>query len=204
MQTSLQGIAKKAKRQQDHRFGNLFGMLNEQYLVYCWRYLRKDAASGVDRVTAKEYGRNFTTNVRTLVERLKRGSYRAKLVLRQWIPKGKDKLRPLGLPALEDKLLQVGVAQILRAIFEADFLPCSHGYRPRIGARDAVRELTREIQFGRYGYVVEADIKGFFDNIDHDWLLRMLEQRIDDRAFLRLIKKWLNRRSQKKSYNWTS
>jgi group II intron reverse transcriptase/maturase len=189
--TSLQGIAEKAKRDKKYRFRNLAAMLTESHFQHCWKLLRKDAAPGVDRVTAQEYGRNFTTNVRALIERLKRGSYRARLVLRKWIPKGKDKLRPLGLPVLEDKLLQIGVALILRAIFEADFLSNSYGYRPHLGARDAVKALKDALQFGRYRYIVEADIKGFFDNIAHEWMLRMLEHRIGDRYFLRLIQKWL-------------
>jgi len=191
MPTSLQGIANKARRDKQPRFQNLAGMLTEGYFKYCWQYLRKDAASGVARVTAAEYGQHFTTNVRALIERLKSGGYRAKLVLRKWIPKGNGKFRPLGLPALEDKLLQIAVSLIMRAIYEADFLPCSYGYRPNIGARDAVKALRHELQFGRYGYVVEADIKGFFDNLDHRWMIRMVEHRIDDRRFLRLIKKWL-------------
>ena len=96
MQTSLQGIAKKARREKKYRFRNLSGMLTESYLEYCWKYIRQDAATGVDRVTATEYGRDFSSNVVKLLERLREGSYRAKLVLRKWIPKGKDKLRPLG------------------------------------------------------------------------------------------------------------
>lgn len=191
MQTSLQGIANKARREKKYRFRNLSGMLTESYLQYCWKYIRRDAATGVDRVTAAEYGRDFSSNVSKLLERLRKGSYRAKLVLRKWIPKGKDKLRPLGLPALEDKLLQLAVAFILRAIFEGDFLDCSHGYRPNRGARQAALELKDAFQLGRYRYVVEADITGFFDNINHDWMIRMLEQRIADKRFLRLIKKWL-------------
>jgi group II intron reverse transcriptase/maturase len=191
MQTSLQGIANKARREKQYRFCNLSGMLTESYLQYCWKYIRQDAATGVDRVTAAAYGRDFSSNVSKLLERLRKGSYRAKLVLRRWIPKGKDKLRPLGLPALEDKLLQLAVAFILRAIFEEDFLECSHGYRPKRGARQAALELKEAFQFGRYRYVVEADIRGFFDNINHDWMIRMLAQRIADKRFLRLIKKWL-------------
>jgi group II intron reverse transcriptase/maturase len=191
MQTFLQGIANKARREKKYRFRNLSGMFTESYFQYCWRYIRQDAATGVDRVTAAEYGRDFSSNVSELLERLRNGSYRAKLVLRKWIPKGKDKLRPLGLPALEDKLLQLAVAFILRAIFEEDFLECSHGYRPKRGARQAALELKDAFQFGRYRYVVDADITGFFDNINHDWMIRMLEQRIDDKRFIRLIKKWL-------------
>ena len=191
VQTSLRGIAKKAASQKEHRFGNLYEMLNEEMLQDCWRYIRKDAASGVDRVSAQEYEQNLGENIRELVERLKRKRYRAKLVRRQYIPKGDGRMRPLGIPAIEDKLLQLAVKRILEAIYEQDFLRCSYGYRPKVGALDAVDKLTVKIQFGRYNFVVEADIKGFFDNVDHEWMIRMLEERIDDRALLRLIKKWL-------------
>ncbi|MCP4601555.1 MAG: group II intron reverse transcriptase/maturase [Proteobacteria bacterium] len=191
MQTSLQGIAKKAQEQKDHRFGNLYEMLNEEYLLDCWQYIRKDAACGVDRVSAKEYEENLEENIRNLVERLKRKSYRAKLVRRQYIPKGEGKKRPLGIPATEDKLLQLAVKRILEAIYEQDFLRCSYGYRPNVGPLNAVDKLTVNLQFGRYNYIVEADIRAFFDNMDHEWIVRMLEERIDDRALIRLIKKWL-------------
>jgi group II intron reverse transcriptase/maturase len=191
MQTSLQGIAKKAERQKKHRFQDLYRMLNEEMLLDCWRYIRKDAAYGVDRVSAHEYEQNLEENIRGLVARLKRKSYRAKLVRRQYIPKGDGGLRPRGIPAIEDKLLQLAVKRILEAIYEQDFLRSSYGYRPGVGALDAVDKLTIKLQFGRYNFVVEADIKGFFDNVDHEWMIRMLEERIDDRALLRLIKKWL-------------
>jgi len=191
MPTFLQGIAKKAQEQPKHRFGNLYELLNEAFLKECWRDIRKGAAYGVDRVSAQDYEQNLDENIRGLVERLKRKQYRAKLVRRQYIPKGDGKLRPLGIPAVEDKLLQLAVTRILQAIYEQDFLRCSYGYRPNVGALDAVDWLTVKLQFGRYNFVVEADIKGFFDNIDHDWMMRMLEERIEDGAFLRLVKKWL-------------
>jgi RNA-directed DNA polymerase len=191
VQTSLSGIANKAKTQTGYRFRNLYGMLNEAYLQDCWRRIRKDAASGVDGVSAGEYERNLQGNVRDLVGRLKEKRYRARLVRRKYIPKGGGKWRPLGIPIIDDKLVQMGATRILQAIYEQDFLGCSYGYRSGIGARDAVRELTGELQFGAYNYVVEVDIKSFFDTIDHDWLIRMLEERIDDEAFLRLIRKWL-------------
>jgi len=191
MQTSLQGIAKKAREQKKHRFGNLYEMLNEEMLLDSWRFIRKEAAYGVDRVSAQEYEQNLEENVSDLVERLKRKSYRAKLVKRKYIPKGEGKFRPLGIPATEDKLLQLAVKRMLEAIYEQDFLSYRYGYRPNVGALDAVHQLTVKLQFGRYHYVVEADIKSFFDNIDHEWMIKMLEERVDDRALIWLIKKWL-------------
>lgn len=191
MRTSLQGIAKKARSDKGHRFRDLYRMLNEELLLDSWRQLNKKAASGVDRVTAREYEQNLKGNIRVLVERLKEKRYRAKLVRRVYIPKSNGKERPLGIPALEDKLVQLAASRILSAIYEEDFLPMSFGYRPKVGPRDAVRDVTDTLQRGRYSYIVEADIRGFFDNIDHEWMIKMLEQRIDDKAFTRLIRKWL-------------
>jgi RNA-directed DNA polymerase len=191
VQTSLQAIAKKASEQPEYRFRNLFGMLNEEMLRDSWQFIRKDAASGVDRVSAKEYERNLEEHIHQLVEDLKRKRYRAKHVLRRYIPKGNGKLRPLGIPATQDKLLQVAVKRLLEAIFEQDFLKSSYGYRPGVGALDAVDKLTLKLQFGKYNYLVEADIQGFFDNLDHAWLLKMLAVRVNDNALLWLIEKWL-------------
>lgn len=191
MQTCLQGIARKAEGEKRYRFRNLYGMLNEANLRDCWRQVRKRVAYGVDGVSAREYEQDLEENIRRLVERLKQRRYRAKLVRRAYIPKGKGRVRPLGIPATEDKLLQVAVKRILEAIYEQDFLRCSYGYRPRIGALDAMDKLTVKLQFGRYRWVVEADIRSFFDRLDHGWMLRMLEERIEDRAFMRLIRKWL-------------
>jgi group II intron reverse transcriptase/maturase len=169
----------------------LYRRLNRDVLRLSFFRLRKDAASGVDGVTFQEYERNLENNLADLEERLKRKAYRARLVRRKYIPKGNGKLRPLGIPVLEDKLLQMAVTQILLAIYEMDFLPCSYGYRPGVSAHDAIRDLSKELQFGGYHFVVEADIKGFFDNIQWEWLERMLEQRISDGAILNLIRKWL-------------
>jgi len=166
-------------------------MLNEDMLKDSWQFIRKNAASGVDRVSALEYELNLDENIHQLVEDLKRKRYRAKLVRRVLIPKGNGKSRPLGIPATQDKLLQVAVKRLLEAIYEQDFSRSSFGYRPNLGALDAVDELTIKLQFGRYHFVVEADIKGFFDNLNHDELLRMLAERVDDKALLWLIGKWL-------------
>jgi group II intron reverse transcriptase/maturase len=190
-QTFLRAIAEKAYHNKHHRFGDLYRRLNRDVLRLSFFRLRKDAASGVDGVTFQEYERNLENNLADLEERLKRKAYRARLVRRKYIPKGNGKLRPLGIPVLEDKLLQMAVTQILLAIYEMDFLPCSYGYRPGVSAHDAIRDLSKELQFGGYHFVVEADIKGFFDNIQWEWLERMLEQRISDGAILNLIRKWL-------------
>jgi RNA-directed DNA polymerase len=191
MQTSLQGIAKKTSQDKTYRFRNLFGLLTVTNLLWCWSKLNKRAAPGVDRMTAWMYGRDLVAHVTELVGRVKAGSYRARLILRRYIPKGDGKWRPLGLPVTEDKLLQTAVAQILNAIYDAEFLPCSVGYRAGIGAREAVKQLSLWLYYHPIHYVVEADIKGYFDHIRHDLLLDMLRRRIDDQPFLPLIQKWL-------------
>ena len=190
-QTSLRAIAIKAKVSARHRFRDLYRCLNAPFLLDCWKGLNKAAASGVDKVTAEAYGENLEANIQSLVKRLRLKRYRAKLVRRCYIPKDNGKERPLGIPALEDRLLQLACAKILASIFESDFQETSYGYRPNRSAREAIEDLQFNLQFGKYGYIVEADIKGFFDNIDHGWLLRMLRERIDDAAFLNLVRKWL-------------
>ena len=192
VQTSLRGIANKAKEQPKYRFRNLYGMIDEELLRRAWGQLNKKAAAGIDRVTAQEYGRDLDANLDDLIDRLKRDGYRARLVRRKEIPKGGGKTRKLGIPTLEDRLLQKAVAMILGAIYEPTFLDSSHGYRPGRSAKSAVKEFRDELNFGSYSYVVEADIKGFFDHLDQEWLIKMLEERIEDKKLLRLIRKWLN------------
>jgi RNA-directed DNA polymerase len=190
-QTSLRGIAKKAVQDKTYRFRNLFGLLTVGFLFWCWGFINKKASAGVDRIDARMYEEHLIGNIEQLVEQIKGKTYRTKLVLRKYIPKLGGKLRPLGIPAIADKLLQLAVAKILEAIYEQDFLGCSYGYRPNTGALKAVKDLSQALMFGRYHYLVEADIKGFFNNIDHDLLMEMLGKRIDDKAFLNLIRKWL-------------
>lgn len=189
--TSLWGIAKRARACKAHRFQDLYRLLDANLLLDAWGDLNKKAASGVDQVTAQAYERDLMVNIQGLVERLKTKRYRARLVRRCYIPKDNGQERPLGIPALEDRLVQSGCTRILNAIYEQDFLPVSYGYRPGRGAKDAVCDLGFNLQYGKFGHVVEADIKGFFDNLDHAWLLEMLSLRIDDKAFLSLIRQWL-------------
>lgn len=191
MQTSLWGIAKRAKGDSKHRFGNLYSLLNEANLHWCFSQLNRKAAPGVDGVDWMAFEADLTGNVREIVTNLKAKRYKAKLVRRRYIPKPGGKKRPLGIPVVGDKLVQAAAALILSAIFEQDFLSCSHGYRRGKGPQRAALELSQRLQRGRFRWVFDADIKGFFDNLDHDWLMRMLEHRIDDQQFLGLIRKWL-------------
>ena len=141
----------------------------------------------MDEVTAEAYEENLEANINALPEKQTLPCQVGTTMLhseREW-----KKERPLGIQALEDRLVQLACARLLTAIFEADFLDNSYGFRPGRSAKDAVNDLRFNLQFGRYGYIVEADIKGFFDHMSHEWLLRMLEQRIDDAAFLNLIRK---------------
>jgi group II intron reverse transcriptase/maturase len=191
MQTTLRGIANRALKDRTHRFRNLFGLLTVGFLLECWRFINPRAAAGIDRLSAREYGMNLLDNLTSLVELVKAESYRSKWILRKYIPKPNGKLRPLGIPSIADKILQVAVSKILEAIYESEFLECSYGYRPRRGALDAVRDLSHVLRTGKYEYIVEADICGFFDHIDHEKLMGMLVERIDDRPFVGLIYRWL-------------
>jgi RNA-directed DNA polymerase len=190
-QTSLQGIANKAAQDKTYRFRNLFGILTAGFLFWCWDSINRKASPGVDKLDAIAYEDNLIGNIQQLEQQVKEGTYRAKLVLRKYIPKTGSKLRPLGIPAIADKLLQLAVAKILAAIYEQDFLSCSYGYRPGISAHKAIKDLTSELKSGKYHVVVEADIKSFFNNINHDLLISMIEKRVDDKAFMNLIRKWL-------------
>ena len=189
--TSLEGIALTASLNKDHRFRNLYRELTPELLLSAWMTINKDAASGVDKITAEDYQEHLLKNIQHLAQRLKEKRYKAKLVRRTYIPKDNGKERPLGIPALEDKIVQRAVTMVLNAIYEQDFLDVSYGYRSGQSVKVAVGDLTFQLQFGTFGYVVEADIQGFFDNLDHEWLLTMLALRIDDTAFLHLIRKWL-------------
>jgi RNA-directed DNA polymerase len=191
MRTSLRGIANRAKKDGKAKFGNLYGLIDGNCLRECFYKLKRGAAPGVDGVTFEEYEGDLEANLGNLVERLKGKRYRAKLVRRKHIPKPGGKTRPLGIPALEDKLLQVAAASILAAIYEQDFSDSSWGYRPGRGPRQASRVLAGRLAIGKYHWIVEADIRGFFDRIDHDWLLRMIGERVNDAAFTGLIAKWL-------------
>jgi len=190
--TKLQRIAEKARTESNCRFTSLFHLMNVEMLRECFRELRNDAAAGIDKVTKEEYGQNLEENLKALVEKLHRMSFIPLPVRRVYIPKaGSTKKRPLGIPALEDKLVQAGLARTLSAIYEEDFIEDSYGFRPDRGCHDALRALSKEVEGGRVHYIVDADIKGFFDNVDHDWLMKFLGHRIADKRVLRYVKRFL-------------
>ena len=190
--STLSALRAKAEKSPKHRFQGLARLLDRQLLREAYHLLKRRAASGVDGVTHEEYGNNLEENLLELETRLKSGRYRAQHVRRRWIAKaGSSKMRPLGIPVLEDKIVQQAVKMILEPIWETDFVDESIGYRPGRSARQATYDLSAALDSGTYRWVVEADIKGFFDHIDHDWLVKMLEERIDDDVLIRLIRKWL-------------
>ena len=193
MNEGLERIALRAKTVPGCRFTALAHHLSEDFLRDTWHRLNRRGAAGVDGVRMANYEENLDEHIRDLVAGLKRHYYHAPDVRRVYIPKAgnPEKLRPLGIPTVEDRLLQAGVARILSAIYEADFLDCSYGFRPGRRAHDALAVIRREVILGRANWVVEADIRGYFDAIGHEWMLRMLELRIGDPWILRLIEKWL-------------
>ena len=160
-------------------------------LYECFRDLRRTAATGVDGVNYDDYELSLDSNLADLLERLKSKRYRPQQVRRKLIPKGDGKFRPLGIPALEDKIVQMAARRLLESIFDPHFSENSMGYRPGRSARDASNHLQNRLFFSRVHWIVEADIKGFFDNVDHDWMVRMLKERINDSAFIGLICKFL-------------
>jgi group II intron reverse transcriptase/maturase len=218
--STLSELRAKAEQDPKHRFRALSRLLDRQMLGEAFARLRRQAAPGIDGVSWAEYAEDLDRNLADLEERLKAGRYRAQSVKRRWIPKpGSAKMRPLGLdsvaasrlprpagcpsdslsrrppvasaPVLEDKIVQQAVSMILGAIWEADFVEESIGYRPGRGARQSSEELREALNGGEYRWVVEADIRGFFDHVDHGWVMRMLAERIADRRLLRLIGKWM-------------
>jgi group II intron reverse transcriptase/maturase len=165
--------------------------VNEESLAAEHRKQERKKATGIDGVTKDEYGANLEANVEDLIARMKEFSYKPQAVRRTYIPKANGKLRPLGIPAYEDRLVQGAMAGVLNEIYEERFLDCSYGFRPKRSAHDVVKHVNDTVMTGKVNYVLEADIKGFFDNVDHEWLMKFLEHDIADKNFLRYIKRFL-------------
>lgn len=154
--------------------------------------LKRKSAPGIDGKTWKEYGKNLGDNLKNLSERLRKGAYRARAVRRTYIPKGDGRQRPIGIPALEDKIVQRAMVEVLNAIYEVDFLGFSYGFRPGRSQHNALDAVVEAIEGRKVNWVLDIDIRGFFDAIDHEWLVKFVEHRIKDKRVIRHIRKWLN------------
>ena len=191
--TKQERIAALAKQSPQMAFTSLAYLMDIDWLKEAYRRTRKDGAVGVDGVTAAEYEQDLEGNLQRLLDRAKSGTYRAPPVRRVHIPKGgsSTETRPIGIPTLEDIVLQRAVVMLLEPIYEQDFLDCSYGFRPRRSAHQALESLRDQLMNCRGGYVLEVDIRKLFDNLDHGHLRTFLQHRVRDGVLLRLIGKWL-------------
>lgn len=190
--TKLQRIAQLAKEDPQRALTTLAHHIDIEFLKEAYRRTRKDGATGVDGQTAEDYEVNLEGNLQLLLDRFKSGTYRAPPVRRVHIPKGDGKkTRPIGIPTFEDKVLQRAVSMVLEAIYEQEFYPFSYGFRPRKGPHDALQSLWKELMAMGGGWVLEVDIKSFFDTLDHGHLRAFLDQRVRDGVLRRTIDKWL-------------
>jgi group II intron reverse transcriptase/maturase len=191
MDTKLGFVAERAKRDKSATFDNLMHLINEDSLKAGYRRLAKESAVGVDGVSWEEYGQTLEANVKGLVGRIRTMSYRPQAVRRVYIPKDNGEQRPIGIPAIEDKIVQKVMSWIMEAIYEQDFHEDSYGFRRGKGCHKALKRVNDLITFGPISYVIEADIKGFFDNVKHDKLMQWLGIRITDEMFKRYIVRFL-------------
>jgi group II intron reverse transcriptase/maturase len=189
--SGLDRVRRVARQDKDARFTALLHHVDVDRLRAAYFALRPKAAPGVDGVTWEDYGEDLEANLRDLHARVHRGAYRARPSRRVYIPKADGRQRPLGVAALEDKLLQRAVVEVLNAVYETDFLGFSYGFRPGRSPHHALDALATGILREKVNWVLDADIRGFYDAIDHGWMLKFLEHRIADKRVLRLIRKWL-------------
>ena len=191
--SELERVRQAAKKDRKTRFTALLHhVYNIETLRDAYLRLKRDAAPGVDGQTWRDYGEALDPNLQDLSDRLKRGAYHAKPVRRTYIPKADGRQRPLGVTAIEDKIVQRATVEVLNAIYEVDFLDFSHGFRPGRSQHDALDALYEGIRTRKVRWVLDSDISGFFDAISHEWLVKFVEHRIADRRVVRLIQKWLN------------
>jgi group II intron reverse transcriptase/maturase len=191
--SALERVREAARKDRKQRFTTLLHHVYDvNRLRDAYGALKPDAAAGVDGETWQHYGENLEANLVDLAGRLKRGAYRAKPVKRAFIPKADGRQRPLGVPTLEDKLVQRAVVEVLNAIYETDFLGFSYGFRPGRSQHQALDALYVGLTQRKVNWVLDADIRSFFDTLDHGWLVKFVEHRVNDKRVVRLIQKWLN------------
>ncbi len=189
--SKLSSISTCARNDVAFEFLSLSHHLNVSLLKECYLNLDRNKAVGVDRVSWQEYGNNLEGNLDALVQRLKRKSFKPLPARRVYIPKDNGETRPLGISTIENKIVESGIARILQSIYEVDFLDCSYGFRPKRDAHQALNDVDTTIMRQPVSYIVEADIKGFFDNVNHDMLIAFLKIRIKDSTLLQLIQRFL-------------
>jgi len=190
--TKLRKIAQQAVRYPDTVFTTLMHHIDVAFLREAYRRTRKNAAPGVDGVTAQAYAEHLEENLQALHARMRGGQYKAPPVKRVWLDKEDGKKRPIGIPAFEDKIVQRAVAMLLEVVYEQDFHDFSYGFRPGRNPHQALHALREQCMEQNIGWIVDADVSGFFDNIDHGCLRSILKQRVNDGGVLRFIGKWLH------------
>jgi len=189
----LDRIRYAAQRKRKEQFISLWHhVYDTSRLRRSYHKLKHDSAAGIDGTTWKEYGTNLEENLKNLSERLRKGAYKARAVKRTYIPKGDGRQRPLGIPALEDKIVQKSMVEVLNAVYEVDFKGFSYGFRPERNQHNALDAVVEAIEGRKVNWVLDVDIRGFFDAIDHEWLIQFVEHRIKDKRVIRHIRKWLN------------
>ena len=191
MATKPDFISQRAAREPKVKFDSVMHHINEGTLKASFHELGRNRALGVDGVSWQEYGKHLSENIKGLLGRMKRMGYRPQAVRRVYIPKGKNAQRPLGLPAIEDKMVQKAMVKVMEAIYEQDFHECSYGFRPQRSCHQALKAVGKLINDRPINHVVEADIKGFFDNVPHERLMELVRMRITDKVFLRYIIRFL-------------
>lgn len=180
------------KARQDGRVQNLASYINENSLMASHKEMNRKKAKGIDGIAKDDYSIELEANIKHLVKRMKNGSYKPEPIRRVYIPKdGSNKMRPLGISCYEDKIVEKVIAEILTMVYEPKFYNTSYGFRPNRNCHQAVREIIEDVQYHKVNYIVEADIKGFFDNVDHEWMIKFLEHDIADKKFIEIIKKFL-------------
>jgi len=191
MSTEIDRLSVLAKEDPKRQFFSIAHLITSERMYAAFLSLRKDASAGVDGVSYEEYEKDAARNIHELHQRLKDGRYRAQPLRRAYIPKENGKQRPISIPALEDKMVQKVMVEILNAIYEQDFLDCSYGFRPGRGAHQALDEVGRVICTRPTGWILELDISSYFDTIVREQLIEMIEKRVSDGSVLRLIRKWI-------------
>ncbi len=184
-------VSQRARQEPHFMFTSLAHLLNGEFLRECYQSLGKEKTGGIDGRSWQEYGEHLDANLTDLVQRLKAKRYQPLPAKRVYIPKNEHQMRPLGLPAIEDKIVQKGIAQILEAIYEADFCDCSYGFRPGRSCHQALQAVDETIMRKPVHHVIEADIQGFFDHVSHDWMMQFLQVRVRDSSLLLLIRRFL-------------